>query len=176
MSIYGMGCEGLVAGCSISKEIEFDAGHRVPNHESKCQNPHGHRYRVVMHVSGDLVGTEGDSQEGMVLDFGFMKELLTKHVHDVFDHGFIVHIKDTVLRDFLLNGYPGSASGIGLEGHDEWKVIVFPLVPTAENLAMWIWDHLAQKVTEITATRAWLTSIEVWETPSSCATYGNQPR
>lgn len=25
----------------VSKEIQFDAGHRVPDHASKCQNPQG---------------------------------------------------------------------------------------------------------------------------------------
>lgn len=30
---------------SCTRRLEFDAGHRVPLHESKCKNPHGHRGR-----------------------------------------------------------------------------------------------------------------------------------
>jgi 6-pyruvoyltetrahydropterin/6-carboxytetrahydropterin synthase len=167
-----------MAHASISKEIEFDAGHRVPNHESKCQNPHGHRYRVVAHVSGDLVETEGDSQEGMVLDFGFLKQLLTVKVHDVFDHGFIVFAMDDpmlVALGELNDAEPKTLVDhtLGEENRFGWKVIVFPAVPTAENLALWIWNQLRHEVGTMTNGRAWLTHVEVWETPTSCATYGN---
>jgi 6-pyruvoyltetrahydropterin/6-carboxytetrahydropterin synthase len=102
----------------------------------------------------------------MVLDFGFLKELLTEHVHDVFDHGFIVHDGDKRMKEAL---------GLGLGGllQERWKVIVFPTVPTAENLAVWIWDQLKYRVRDMTDGRAQLSSIEVWETPTSCASYGD---
>ena len=72
---------------TISKEIQFDAGHRVPLHTSKCKNPHGHRYRVVAFLEGELI-TSGP-ETGMVRDFSHVKQALTEFVHDVFDHGFV---------------------------------------------------------------------------------------
>src|SRR5262245_56527683 len=79
-----------VARYYISKEVQFDAGHRVPNHDSKCRNPHGHRYRVEAWLTGDLVTTPGAPDEGMLMDFGALKKILMREIHDKLDHGFIV--------------------------------------------------------------------------------------
>ena len=35
----------------ITRKLEFDAGHRVMNHESKCATCHGHRY--VLEVTAE---------------------------------------------------------------------------------------------------------------------------
>lgn len=132
----------------ITKEIEFDAGHRVPLHESKCKNPHGHRYRVVAHLVGDLI--EEGPESGMVRDFSIVKEALTELVHDRFDHGFIVHDEDErLIRLFQEEGY---------------KTVVVPFYPTAECLAKEIFDDLVEILPN-------LFMIEVWETPTSCAKY-----
>ena len=107
----------------VTKEVEFDAGHRVPNHESKCRNPHGHRYRVRICVIGKLVDKSGASDEGMVIDFGNLKALLVEYVHDPLDHGFIVYEGDQQLLECF--------EGTHLY---EWKVIEFPYIPTAERI------------------------------------------
>jgi len=142
---------------AISKEIEFDAGHRVPDHASKCRNPHGHRYRVRATCEGDLVAEPGAADDGMVVDFGLLKTWLTERVHDVLDHGFIVAEYDTVMVDALAVD-PG------------WRVIVVPFPPTAEHLARWCYDQLAPAVAE-----HWrgveLTMVELWETPTSKAVF-----
>jgi 6-pyruvoyltetrahydropterin/6-carboxytetrahydropterin synthase len=150
----------------VTKTVEFDAGHRVPNHDSKCKNPHGHRYKVEATIVGDLVLEAGHPQEGMVLDFGFIKELLTTEIHDVLDHGFIVHGRDQAML---------SALGL-LDVHDHpkanlhgWKVIVLPYVPTAENLAYWCYKQIVDGVEERSSGRAQLRSIRVWETPTCSA-------
>lgn len=136
---------------TINKEIQFDAGHRVPLHESKCKNPHGHRYRVVAYIVGELI-TEGP-ESGMVRDFSIVKQLLTERVHDVYDHGFIVHKDDEDMRSALDHG------------NADWKVIEVPFIPTAECLAKSIYDDL--KANGLPT----LLRIEVWETPTSCAAY-----
>jgi len=151
---------------TINKEIEFDAGHRVPLHESKCKNPHGHRYRVVARVFGELI-TEGP-ESGMVRDFSVVKQLLTKHVHDRFDHGFIVAKADGPMlhalgelnddNEVLVDHASGEENRYG------WKVIVVDYYPTAECLARDIYDTLKPELPN-------LFGIDVWETPTSCATY-----
>jgi 6-pyruvoyltetrahydropterin/6-carboxytetrahydropterin synthase len=143
----------------ISKEIEFDAGHRVPLHASKCRNPHGHRYRVVALIQGELI-TEG-SESGMVRDFGIVKELLMEHVHDKYDHGFIVHINDIPMLHAL--------GSIDTYGEPDWKIIVVPFIPTAECLAKSIYDDLKLLLPN-------LVEIVVWETPTSCASYNEDVR
>lgn len=148
---------------TISKEVEFDAGHRVPGHASKCRNPHGHRYRVRVTCEGWIVDEKGAPDEGMLVDFGDLKSLMTHRIHDVLDHGFIVHADDLKMRQaFLVGG-------------EQWKVIVFPTVPTAENIARWIWEQLDEPISERFRDGLKLYRVEVWETPTSVAVVDRDP-
>jgi 6-pyruvoyltetrahydropterin/6-carboxytetrahydropterin synthase len=140
----------------INKEIQFDAGHRVPLHNSKCKNPHGHRYRVVVHVEGELI-TEGP-ESGMVRDFSIIKTILTERVHDQYDHGFIIYEGDKEMCE----AFGTYETGISKYG---WKVILVPFYPTAECLAKSIYDDLKPSLLR------GLLRVNVWETPTSCATY-----
>ena len=36
----------------ITTRMEFDSGHRIPNHKSVCKNLHGHRYAIEVTVKG----------------------------------------------------------------------------------------------------------------------------
>jgi 6-pyruvoyltetrahydropterin/6-carboxytetrahydropterin synthase len=115
----------------VEKEIEFDAGHRVPDHDSKCWNLHGHRYRVVVGVSGPL--RSSGAETGMVIDFSRIKEALSKHVHDLYDHGMILYTDDP-LGDL--------ERVIGEDGYG-MKLILVGWVPTAENMARSIFDDMS---------------------------------
>jgi len=148
---------------TASKWVEFDAGHRVPNHAGKCRSPHGHRYRVTAFIEGAVVETPGASDEGMVLDFGFVKHVLMTYVHDVLDHGFIVYEFDATMIEALM-----------INAHDPepmWKVVELPYVPTAENIARWVWEQIDIPIKGASDGRAHLIKIEVQETPSSVAVY-----
>lgn len=141
----------------ISKEVEFDAGHRVPSHGSKCRNPHGHRYRVRVTCTGPIVDEPGAPDDGMLVDFGDLKGLMVQHVHDVLDHATVVWVHDRELFD-------------ALDGHG-WAVVEFPYVPTAENLARWVWETLAPLIAARFRDGLTLTEVAVWETPTSVAYY-----
>jgi len=140
----------------ISKTIEWDMGHRVMNHYSKCKNLHGHRYKAEICLEGDLVSKTGDSSEGMVIDFGYVKELSMKYVHDVLDHGFMVWDKDKLLVNFF-------------KKNTKQKHIVVPFVPTAENVALWVFKVLDKRFKDKYKTHLRLYSVKIWETPSSFA-------
>jgi 6-pyruvoyltetrahydropterin/6-carboxytetrahydropterin synthase len=156
-----MEIEDVVEVYTVSKEIELDAGHRVPNHKSKCRNPHGHRYRLRVTITGELVTAGGASDEGMLADFGDLKGIMTEKVHDVLDHGFIVHEGDQVMAAaFKAMAEPWAG--------ERPKLIVVPFIPTAENLAKWCWDQLEADVRTMGFE---LQLIELWETPTSLATY-----
>src|ERR1700733_1477369 len=77
---------------TIHAFIETDTAHRVPLHQSKCKNLHGHRYRFTAELTGKLF-TEGP-QTGMVLDYGFMKQLMMEHVDKKIDHAIIISTQD----------------------------------------------------------------------------------
>jgi 6-pyruvoyltetrahydropterin/6-carboxytetrahydropterin synthase len=36
----------------ITRRLEFDAGHRIPDHASQCRHLHGHRYALEITLSG----------------------------------------------------------------------------------------------------------------------------
>lgn len=61
----------------------FDAAHRVAGYPGKCDNLHGHTWKVAVHVAG----TELDSI-GMLVDFKKLKELL-KQLTEEFDHSYL---------------------------------------------------------------------------------------
>jgi 6-pyruvoyltetrahydropterin/6-carboxytetrahydropterin synthase len=141
----------------VTKVVEWDMGHRVPNHKSKCRNPHGHRYRLELTVGGPLVEKPGDSSEGMVYDFGDLKGLMMTRVHDVLDHGFMVYQGDQVLTSFFKS----------CEDQD-FRVLVVPFIPTAENLTQWCYEQLQPALPAGLS----IFRVRLFETPNSWADYG----
>jgi len=139
---------------TVTKTVEFDAGHRVPYHDSRCRHPHGHRYRIEATVSGDLDDT-GTAEHGMVIDFGHVKRFLTRIVEG-WDHAMLVWVEDVELLRVL-------------SGHG-WRVVVLNLVPTAENLAAEAYAQLETLIGRW-SDRLTLDQVTVWETPTSTATY-----
>ena len=130
---------------TVTKIIEWDAGHRVPNHKSKCHNLHGHRYKMELTLSGPLIDISGDSSEGMVFDFGDIKKVMTEKVHDVLDHGFIWYDKDPVMINVVV-----LSKGM--------KYILVNFIPTAENLAKWCYE---QMVNYVVCVQQWRENLKV---------------
>lgn len=160
----------------ITREIGIDAGHRVTHHGSKCRNLHGHRYTVQATLRGDLV--QAGSEEGMVMDFTFIKDLMMQFIDGLCDHALILWLEDPLVR-FL---FPHEEWGVAAEGVKQFgsytgdssvcgKVYMVPFVPTAENLARHWFNLIAERVVMRTADRAKLVRIRVWETPNSFADY-----
>jgi 6-pyruvoyltetrahydropterin/6-carboxytetrahydropterin synthase len=67
----------------ITVEAGFSSGHYLRNYYGKCENPHGHNYRVLL----TLAGAELD-EAGLLLDFKVLKTLL-KPVVNYLDHQMI---------------------------------------------------------------------------------------
>ena len=153
--------EENMSKCTISKEIEFDAGHRVSTHGSKCRNPHGHRYKVRVTCRGSIIDDPSRPDHGMLVDFGDLKNIMNERVHDVLDHGFIVWQDDMVVREMM---------GSWAEKM-EWLMIVFPYIPTAENIARWTWEQLENEIKDRFGGDLELEEVAVWETPTSVAYY-----
>jgi len=143
----------------ISKEIEFDLGHRVSTHGSKCRNPHGHRYKVRVTCEGDIIDDVSRPDHGMLIDFGNLKTIMNKRIHDVLDHGFCVWENDHVVRNMMED----EAHGQG------WNYIVFPYIPTAENIARWSWEEIKDDIEVEFGKDLRLYEVAVWETPTSVA-------
>jgi 6-pyruvoyltetrahydropterin/6-carboxytetrahydropterin synthase len=67
----------------VTVEAGFSSGHYLRNYHGKCENPHGHNYRVLV----TLAGAELD-ETGLLLDFKLLKTLL-RPVVDYLDHQMI---------------------------------------------------------------------------------------
>jgi 6-pyruvoyltetrahydropterin/6-carboxytetrahydropterin synthase len=67
----------------VTVEAGFSSGHYLRNYRGKCENPHGHNYRVFV----TLIGQELD-EAGMLLDFKLLKQVMRPTV-DYLDHRMI---------------------------------------------------------------------------------------
>jgi len=70
----------------VCKRFTFDAAHQLPNHSGKCKHLHGHTYQVEVYLFGEVNNTPGASDEGMVVDFGVVKDVFKRRVESVCDH------------------------------------------------------------------------------------------
>ena len=140
----------------ITTRLEFDAGHRIPNHKSQCRNLHGHRYALEITLSGDIITAENISENGMVMDFSDVKAIARSSVVDVWDHAFLVYQQDTEVLTFL-NSLP------------DHKTVIFPTVPTAENMASEAFKILKSKYNDTYGNHLKLEKVRLYETPNSWA-------
>ncbi len=140
----------------ISTRLEFDAGHRIPNHKSQCKNLHGHRYAIEITLSGDIITEENTSENGMVMDFSDVKAIAKNSVVDKWDHAFLVYQYDIEVLKFLNS----------LDNH---KTIIFPTVPTAENMAAEAFKILKSRYQNTYGNHLKLEKVRLYETPNSWA-------
>jgi len=72
----------------VSVEHTFAAGHALRHYRGKCENVHGHNYRVQVIVRGEKV----DRVTGMLADFVELKRLL-REISEPLDHVFLNDIE-----------------------------------------------------------------------------------
>ena len=140
----------------ITRRLEFDAGHRIPNHTSQCKHLHGHRYAIEITLSGDIITAEGQSEQGMVMDFSDVKRIAKEKVVDAWDHAFLVYRGDRAVCDFLAS----------MPGH---KTVVLDVVPTAEHLAQAAFDILNAAYRDMYGNNLRLERVRLYETPNNWA-------
>jgi 6-pyruvoyltetrahydropterin/6-carboxytetrahydropterin synthase len=64
----------------VTVEAGFSSGHYLRNYHGRCENPHGHNYKVRVTLSG----AELDAT-GLLLDFKMLKQVM-RPVIDRIDH------------------------------------------------------------------------------------------
>ena len=141
---------------SITRRLEFDSGHRIPNHDGQCRHLHGHRYAIEVTLTGEVANHPGKADDGMVLDFGDIKKLTNQYVVDLWDHAFLVAKEDESLVAFLST----------LPNH---KTVIMEHVPTVENLATAAFAILKPVFNKAFEGRLELSCIRLYETPNCWA-------
>jgi 6-pyruvoyltetrahydropterin/6-carboxytetrahydropterin synthase len=112
----------------------FAAAHRLTMVGAKCENLHGHNWKIEVYVQGASL-----DEGGVLVDFGVIK----RHVRDLMetlDHKFLNELED------FQEGTP----------------------PSSENIARYVADQLAARITQpgIRVSR-----VTAWESEDASATY-----
>lgn len=135
---------------SITRRLEFDAGHRVMNHESKCATLHGHRYVVEIEATCDEL-----DKIGRVIDFSVLKQKLGSWLDDQWDHNCIIFSEDNETIA-ALNSIPRKK-----------EVYISEWNPTAENMADFLLNSICPKLFQDEGIL--VTKVRVHETPNCYA-------
>ncbi len=141
---------------TITKRLEFDAGHRIPDHKGQCWNVHGHRYVLEVTLVGEPMNQPGTSDHGMLMDFSDVTRVAREHLVDAWDHAFLVFEGDDAVRKLLA----------AIPNH---KTVVLDRVPTVENLAAIAFELLRRVYDERFGNDLSLKRIRLFETPNCWA-------
>ena len=64
----------------VSIEMEFSSAHALRGYRGKCENTHGHNYKVEVHVCGERL-----NDIGLLIDFRELKDA-TRRLVEYLDH------------------------------------------------------------------------------------------
>ena len=106
----------------VSKSFHWEMGHRLPFHQGKCVNLHGHSYRMFLEVEGDL------DENGLVIDFYDLKKIVNPIIEEL-DHSFMVSSLDPDLNN-LLSSFP--TKRVDVDFHS-----------SVENITKYLLDRIA---------------------------------
>ena len=93
-------------------EADFAAAHFLKDYHGKCENLHGHNYKVYVHVRGEVL-----DNGGMLMDFSILKKNL-REICKTLDHTNLNELKDS-------------------QG-----TLIFDNNPSAERIATYIYNKL----------------------------------
>ena len=110
----------------VSREIDFCYGHRLLNYDGKCKHLHGHNGRAVITIESLAL-----DERGMVLDFSDIKHVISNWIDENLDHRMILHRDDPARAALEALGEP---------------LYLIDNNPTAENIAIVIWNLLEKKI------------------------------
>ena len=144
---------------TCTRRLEWDAGHRVLNHEGKCKHLHGHRY-----VADITIAAPGLDSLGRVVDFGKVKEVVGRWIDENLDHNMMLHPDDLLLK---LNEKVAYTPMYGeVFAHKDPYIMPSDLAnPTAENIAVLILRMSQQLLGD----ELQVQQVRIYETPNCYA-------
>jgi len=127
---------------SLYKIVTFDASHRLLHYVGKCNQLHGHHWKVEVWVEGNV-----DKKTQIIVDYNTIKKVIERY-----DHTVILNKKDPMVA--CLERYQ--------------PVMMMPGDPTSELLADHI-KNILESDEDFKRADAKVTKIRVWESLTSCA-------
>lgn len=70
----------------ITKIFRFESAHHLPGHQGKCARLHGHSYQLEVTIRGPVKDAPGESDHGMVMDFGDLSQIVKNSILEHLDH------------------------------------------------------------------------------------------
>lgn len=132
-----------------TRRLEFDAAHRVMEHESKCKHLHGHRYVIEATFEAQQL----DALD-RVIDFGVIKQVLGEWVDVNWDHTTILNERDKAL-------------GNAIESFTHQRIYWLNGNPTAEKMAAHLFSEICPSLFRETDVQC--VALRLYETPNCYA-------
>jgi 6-pyruvoyltetrahydropterin/6-carboxytetrahydropterin synthase len=136
----------------ITKEFSFEMAHALWNYDGKCKNIHGHSYKLIVTIIGFPLNDESNPKNGMVLDFGELKNIVKTKIIDTHDHALAIN-SNSPLKDIFKEEY-----NFDLKQLKSYQ-------PTAENMIIEFAHLISNELPE----NIKLYSLKLFETATSSA-------
>ncbi len=136
----------------VTKEFAFETAHALWNYDGPCRNVHGHSYKLFVTLIGEPINDTENPKNGMVMDFGDLKEIVNREIVKVFDHAVVISNRLGSDRLDALNKMFGN-------------VLVVDYQPTCENLV----TDMAGRIMDHLPDNTCLHSLRLYETATSYA-------
>jgi len=136
----------------ITKAFGFECSHALMNYDGLCRNIHGHSYRLFVTITGNTLEKEGHPKNGMVMDFGDLKNIVFTEIIEKYDHTLVIN--DAVSEEE--KEHYRKTTG---------RLIFSPYQPTCENMVADFAAIIKSKLPE----NLELYCVKLFETPSSSA-------
>jgi 6-pyruvoyltetrahydropterin/6-carboxytetrahydropterin synthase len=136
----------------ITKEFKFESAHALLGYDGPCKNIHGHSYRLAVTVIGEPLNDNSSPKNGMVMDFGILKQIINDSIVKPFDHALILNAKTEHVHSKETKSLAE-------------KLILADYQPSCENLLLDFVERIKNKLPE----HIQLFSIRLDETSNSFA-------
>ncbi len=145
---------------TVTKEFTWDMAHMLACHEGLCKNVHGHTYKMQVEVaqrSGEVLSLPKQSEDGMVIDFKKLKDIVSAYIIEPLDHAFMYWVESPDTFEHEL--------AVLLKKHNK-KIASVTYKPTAEQMAKAFLEILQKELSKYNII---VKGVAVWETPTSFA-------
>jgi len=136
----------------VTKEFTFETAHALWKYDGPCRNVHGHSYKLFVTLIGEPLNDTENPKNGMVMDFGDLKETVNREIVRIFDHAVVISNRLGSEKLDAINKMFGN-------------VLVVDYQPTCENLIADMADRIKIHLPVNTS----LHSLRLYETATSYA-------
>ncbi len=136
----------------VTKEFHFEMAHALWGYDGLCSNIHGHSYQLSVSIIGDILNDNKHPKNGMVADFGDIKQLVKTHIIKKLDHSFMINEESEI-------------TGIDKNNPMFGRLILVNFQPSCENLLV----YFSSEIRKALPSHLSLHSLKLRETGNSYA-------